>query len=66
MRESFYIDLERSKKVQREWESMDEVPPVAEDDKFIGSFESQDFPARECVPIMRKRSRAAVRDMTNR
>lgn len=65
MREIFYIDLERRDEVQRKWESMDKEPPVTMDDKLISSFEPQDFPERECLPIKRKWSRAAVRGMIN-
>ncbi len=65
MKESFYIDVERRKEAQREWASMDKEPPVSMDDKVISSFEPQDFPERECLPIKRRRSRAAVRGMIN-
>lgn len=66
MKEDFYIERERRKEAQRKWASRDQEPPVTMDEKLISSFEPQDFPERECLPIKRKWSRATVRSMINR
>lgn len=61
MREIFYIEQERRGSAMADRD--DDAPPVPMEDRLSGGFEPMDFPDRECVPVVRRRSRAEVRAM---
>lgn len=65
MREQFYIDQERMEEARRRWaEEAKYPPPVSLDEKLeYSGFEPFNFPDREGQPVVRRRTRAQIREL---